>query len=66
MILDSPWIDLALSLALMALALIAGIDFARAGWPDALALCVIGFFGGLVWFRALVSVAPHEAEGEDG
>jgi hypothetical protein len=66
MILRSPTIDLALPYAFAALAFVAALDFARAGWPDAAGLCVVGFLGGLLWARA-VPVPPVDGRyGEDG
>jgi hypothetical protein len=66
MFLRSPAIDLALPLAFVALMFVAGIGFARTGWPNAVAMCVLGLFAGAAWLRAVCSVPPHEAENEDG
>ena len=66
MILRDPAIDLALPLAFAALAFVAAVDFARAGWPDAAGLCVVGFLGGLLWARAVPPAAMDGRRGEDG
>jgi hypothetical protein len=67
MILRDPAVDLALPHAFIALALVAALDFARAGWPNAVALCLAGLVGGFIWVRTvLLRLAPHRAGGEDG
>jgi len=66
MILHGPAIDLALPIAFAALAFVAAIDFARAGWPDAAGLCVVGFLGGLLWARAVSPPVMDGRRGEDG
>jgi hypothetical protein len=66
MILRDPVIDLVLPILFAALALVAAVDFARAGWPDAAGLCVLGFLGGLLWARTVSLPAVDDRRGEDG
>jgi hypothetical protein len=66
MILRSPAIDLALPFAFAAMAFVAALAFARAGWPDAAGLCVVGSLGGLLWARAVPPPAADGRRGEDG
>jgi hypothetical protein len=58
--LRGPALDLTLALASAALALAAALHTARAGWPNATALCVAGLLGGLFWAH---SVLPHFLRG---
>jgi hypothetical protein len=66
MILRSPMIDLLLPVAFMALALIAALSFARAGWPNGVGLCLTGLIGGLLWMREVLRLVFGQTEGEDG
>jgi hypothetical protein len=66
MLLREPFVDLALPIAFAVLAFVAAVGFARAGWPDAAGLCVVGFLGGLLWARAVSPPAMGDRRGEDG
>jgi hypothetical protein len=64
--LRGPAVDLALALASAALAFAVAVHAARAGWPNAAALCLAALFGALAWARAVLPLASGGAEGEDG